>query len=82
MFETVMLGLRTVDGVGYADFIRMYGKRLTDVYGKAIEKLTAEALLQPVSTEAPRLALTRQGLALQNTALMAFMEEQDSTRAD
>ena len=82
MFETVMLGLRTVDGVGYADFTHMYGKRLTDVYGKAIGKLTAEGLLRPVTGEAPRLALTRRGLALQNTALMAFMEEQDSTRAD
>ena len=82
MFETVMLGLRTVDGISYAEFARMYGRQLTDVYGKAIEKLTAEGLLQVAAAESPHLALTRRGLALQNTALMAFMEERDSPRED
>lgn len=79
MFETVMLGLRTVSGVEYAEFLRMHGRRLPDVYGKAIARLTAQGLLQPAGGKAPRLALTRRGLALQNTALMAFMEEQDTS---
>lgn len=75
MFETVMLGLRTVEGVSYAEFERMHGKRLTDVYGAAIETLQAQELLQLTDSQAPRLALNRRGLALQNTALMPFMEK-------
>ena len=73
MFETVMLGLRTVAGVSFAEFERMHGKRLADVYGSAIETLQAQGLLQPTEGRAPRLALNRRGLALQNTALMPFM---------
>ncbi|MCE5343760.1 MAG: radical SAM family heme chaperone HemW [Eubacteriales bacterium] len=74
MFETVMLGLRTVQGVRYADFARRYGREPGDIYGPAIETLTRQGLLQPARGEDPRLALTRRGLMLQNTALMAFME--------
>ncbi|MDD3213910.1 MAG: radical SAM family heme chaperone HemW [Eubacteriales bacterium] len=74
MFETVMLGLRTVAGVGYAEFEKRHGVSLPAVYGPAIETLTAEGLLLPASGAEPRLALTRRGLALQNTAMMAFME--------
>ena len=75
MFETVMLGLRTVAGVSYAEFERMHGKRLTDVYGEAIQTLRAQGLLQPTESGSPCLALNRRGLALQNTALMPFMEK-------
>ncbi len=73
MFETIMLGLRTVAGVGYDDFQGRYGIPLTAVYGDAIRTLTAQGLLQPVHGVQKRLALTRRGLALQNTAMMAFM---------
>lgn len=75
MFETVMLGLRTVMGVGYAAFEAMHGRRLTDVYGGAILELEANGLLQPAYSAQPRLALNGRGLALQNTALMPFMKE-------
>ncbi len=73
MFETIMLGLRTVAGVGYDDFFSRYGTPLTAVYGDAIRTLTAQGLLQPAQGVQKRLALTRRGLALQNTAMMAFM---------
>lgn len=75
MFETVMLGLRTVAGVSYAAFERMHGRNLAEVYGAAIETLQAQGLLQPMENRATRLALNRRGLALQNTALMPFMEK-------
>lgn len=76
MFETVMLGLRTVEGIEYEAFAAMYGRGLTDVYGRAIAELTSNGLLIPTDTAHPRLALTRRGLAVQNMALQAFLREQ------
>ena len=75
MFETVMLGLRTTDGVAYADFARMHGKTLTAVYGDVIDRLTSQGLVKPISADNPRLALTTRGLAVQNVAARAFMRE-------
>ncbi len=74
-FETLMLGLRTTDGVSYADFERMHGMPLRQAYGTAIDKLAAIGLLMPETKAEPRLALNRRGLALQNTALMTLMED-------
>lgn len=74
MFETVMLGLRTVDGVRYSDFERMHGRKLTDVYGDAIQTLEKAELLRPSASQEPRLSLNERGLLLQNTALLAFMK--------
>ena len=73
MFETIMLGLRTVDGIRFEDFAKRHGQSLPMVYSQAIEKLTHQGLLQPIDNARPSLALTQRGLALQNTALMAFM---------
>ena len=74
MFETVMLGLRTVAGVRYADFERMYSQKLDEVYATAIATLNRQGLLKPQTADAPYLALTQRGMALQNTALMPFMQ--------
>ena len=75
MFETMMLGLRTVEGVSYADFERMHGQPILAVYGEAIEEVAKAGLLQPVDEANPRVALNRRGLLLQNTALMAFLKD-------
>ncbi len=75
MFETIMLGLRTTEGVGYDAFQAIHGQALSDVYGDAIRKLETDGLLQPSDAAAPRLALNARGLALQNTVLMMFMKE-------
>ena len=77
MFETVMLGLRTTGGVGYTEFEVMHGRKLADVYGGAIGKLQARGWLLPADSADPRLALNERGLAMQNTALMLFMETQE-----
>mgnify|MGYP001332459985 CR=1 FL=1 len=74
MFETVMLGLRTTDGVGYRDFETMHGAGLQTVYAEAIRELAAKGWLKPVNAENPRLALNPLGLAMQNAALMPFMD--------
>lgn len=75
MFETVMLGLRTAEGVGYAEFEAMHGRKLEDVYGDAIAELEYKGLRLPKGAAKPRLALNQRGLALQNTALMPFIKD-------
>lgn len=75
MFETVMLGLRTADGVRYADFAAMHGQPLEAVYGEAIQKLRQAGLLAAEAQAEGRLALSSRGLNLQSAALMPFMEK-------
>ena len=75
MFETVMLGLRLVRGVRYADFLALHGRALPEVYGHAIDTLARQRLLQPTDAAEPHLALNRRGLAVQNTAMMAFIKD-------
>ena len=79
MFETVMLGLRTVDGVGYREFEAMHGVKLQAAYADAIGELEARGCLKPADPTDPRLALNTRGLALQNSALMLFMEANADT---
>ena len=74
MFETIMLGLRTTKGVRYMDFEEMHGVKLTDRYTSAIAKLQERGWLQPANPSDPYLALNAKGLAVQNTALLFFMQ--------
>jgi len=73
-FETVMLGLRTTDGVSLREFEKMHGVMLFAAYGDAIRTLRERGWLQPIMPEDPYLALNDRGLAMQNAALMLFME--------
>ena len=75
MFETVMLGLRTVDGVGFDEFAAMHGVGLREAFGDAVDQLERDGLLAPIAGEKPRLRLNERGLALQNTALMPFLKD-------
>jgi oxygen-independent coproporphyrinogen-3 oxidase len=45
MGETMMLGLRLVAGVPYAEFARRYGASVVEVYGPIVTDLTAQGLL-------------------------------------
>lgn len=74
MFETVMLGLRTVRGVRLADFHAMHGQLLETVYGDAVASLRRQGLMDEAAFAEGWLALTRRGLAVQNTALMPFLQ--------
>ncbi len=74
MFETIMLGLRTVAGVSLAAFRAMHGHALETVYGDAVAMLRGQGLLDEAALAKGRLALTRRGLAVQNTALMPFLQ--------
>jgi hypothetical protein len=58
----------------------MHGVTIGEAYGGAVRELQAKGWLRPVDPADPRLALNGRGLALQNTALMPFMEEKPENR--
>ena len=70
MFETMMLGLRTMDGVSEADFFRMHGVPLRDVYGYKLEKSLRLGL---VIWENGIIRLTRRGMDVQNAVLVDLL---------
>ncbi len=70
-FETLMLGLRTAQGVSEGAFFRRHGLSLAEAYGDKMRKIEAEGLGR---WEAGRFALTPKGLLLQNSILVSLME--------
>ncbi|MDO4572649.1 MAG: radical SAM family heme chaperone HemW, partial [Clostridia bacterium] len=70
MFESVMLGLRLVQGVERAAFQARFGARLEEAYPSAVEALRARGWLLETETH---IALTPQGLDMQNAALQFFL---------
>ena len=80
MFETMMLGLRTTDGVGERDFESRFGVPLGRAYGKVMEALVKEGLGQWKEGEAGcggqrTFSLTPAGILLQNQVLLRIMDE-------
>jgi len=71
MFETMMLGLRMVDGVDACRFEKRYGKSLQKRYGSQLESLAGDGL---GCWKDGRFALTPRGIEVQNDVLMRFME--------
>ena len=75
MFETLMLGLRTAQGVSERDFEARHGVALRRRYGEALEGPARDGLGR---FEGPmqegRFALTERGLALQNLVLLRLMD--------
>lgn len=69
-FESVMLGLRMMEGVSEEEFLRMHGVSLRHTYGKALEKPLAEGL---ISWEQGYLRLTRRGMDVQNRILVELL---------
>lgn len=75
MFEAMMLGLRTVDGVDEGDFYARFGQPLQEVYGRQMEELVTQGLAWHHEHEKRRFfALTPRGLLLQNRILLRFMD--------
>ena len=72
VFETMMLGLRTTQGVSEKAFLWMHGQSLDTVYGERLRKLEAQGLLQ--HTEGC-WRLTRRGMDVQNSVLVTLMDE-------
>jgi oxygen-independent coproporphyrinogen-3 oxidase len=63
MAETVMLGLRLVDGLSLADFSTRYGQDFTSVFGPRLAEVRALGLLED---HQGRLRLTERGRLLGN----------------
>lgn len=78
MFEAMMLGLRTVEGVKPGEFADRFGQPLERVYGRQMEELVREGLAwwrpdPEQENSPPSFALTPKGLLLQNQALLKIM---------
>jgi oxygen-independent coproporphyrinogen-3 oxidase len=63
MADTLILGLRLIDGVSFAEFARRHGRDVRDVYGEVIVEFIGYELLEETSTH---LRLTRRGRLLSN----------------
>ncbi len=70
--ETMMLGLRLVEGVRREDFLRRAGRSLDDVYGPVIARLTEDGLL---AADADGIRLTARGRLLGNRVFAEFLPD-------
>ena len=71
MFETMMLGLRTVEGVSEEWFARRYGASLRACYGEQLDRIAADGLGQ---WRNGHFALTPRGIEIQNDVLTRLMD--------
>ena len=69
-FESMMLGLRAMDGVREDEFFRMHGVSLRDAFGEKLQKPLREGL---ICWEDGRVYLTRKGMDLQNRVLVELL---------
>ena len=69
-FESVMLGLRMMEGVSEAEFFRMHGVTLEEAFGEKLAKPLTQGL---VIRENGFLRLTRRGMDLQNQVLVELL---------
>ena len=71
MIETVILGLRTKDGVSYKKYKSRFGFALNDIFPQQITKLVNLELLQKDDC---KIKLTRRGIFLANTVFREFVD--------
>lgn len=75
MFETMMLGLRTLAGVSEADFLRRHGQPMQEAYGEVLEALCSDGLARwDLGENNHVFVLTEKGLLLQNQVLLRLMQ--------
>ncbi|HEX6972743.1 MAG TPA: radical SAM family heme chaperone HemW [Limnochordia bacterium] len=72
MDETMMLGLRLLEGVSEHRFRSRFGRSLTDTYGASIAALVRDGLLEH---DTAGVRLSRRGLFLANRVFAAFLRE-------
>ena len=68
--EFMFLGLRMADGVTFSAFREIFGIGIDQIFGKELEELLAQNLLQADSNG---LALTRRGMLLSNRVFSRFL---------
>lgn len=71
MIETIILGLRTKDGVGCKKFKTRFGVNLNDIFFKQVNKLVNLALLEKGDC---KIKLTKKGIFLANTVFREFVD--------
>jgi coproporphyrinogen III oxidase-like Fe-S oxidoreductase len=72
--ETMMVGLRLVDrGVNAKEFLQRFGESLTDKFGRTIERLERQGLLEWTDGPVSSLRLTRGGRLLGNRVFREFI---------
>ena len=70
-FETMMLGLRVMEGVSSADFMRRHGKTIEEAFGDKLRPLINKELLE---NKNGFVKLTRKGMDVQNAVLVELMD--------
>lgn len=70
MDETMMVGMRLLEGVSEAEFRRRFQVSLREVYGEAVEQLLQQGLAEEKDG---RLRVTELGLFLENRVSAAFL---------
>ena len=70
MGETMMLALRTGQGMRWERFERRFGRPMAEVYGDVIASLCADGLL---AADGRGIRLTRRGRLLGNRVFAAFL---------
>jgi oxygen-independent coproporphyrinogen-3 oxidase len=70
MADTIMLGLRLIDGVDRGSFQRRFGLEIGEAYASTIEYLEGVGLLQ---TDPTRIRLTERGRLLGNEVFQRFL---------
>ena len=73
MEEFMFLGLRLTEGVWAEQFEENFGSKLTDIYGRVIEKNVRDELLSWDGPDEKRLFLTDKGLDLSNYVMAQFL---------
>ena len=69
-FESMMLGLRTMEGVHEDVFFKAHGITLENAFGEKLKKPLREGLIQ---WQEGRVFLTEQGMSLQNRVLVELL---------
>ena len=70
-FETMMLALRTTEGISEERFLSLHGVPLMDCYGTYLTRFVQQGLM---AREGSRWFLTRRGMDIQNSLLVEMME--------
>lgn len=73
MEEFMFLGLRRMEGVTKAEFLRTFGSSIETIYGKTIKKWEREGYLE---SDKDRIWLTQQGIDISNVILADFLLEE------
>ncbi|NMA94860.1 MAG: oxygen-independent coproporphyrinogen III oxidase [Clostridiales bacterium] len=70
-FESVMMGLRLIEGLDKEDFRKRFGRPIHFFYGNAIEQLKEDGFLEESNRS---IYVTSKGMDIHNTILLAFLD--------